>query len=171
MFKLSLIFPEKELVAGLHVLSGKLQDMRKPFNEIIPDYTAAIREEFRKEGRPKWKQLQPSTMADRARKGYPPAHPILFRTGTLLNAFTLKQSKFHVRTITKRSLTIGASGSLHYPSAHQYGYPDNNLPARPPLNIKPSSIKRMLTRVQLWVLQEAADSFPGYAKVPNMRSY
>lgn len=54
---------------------------------ITRHYTEYIEAVFDTEGQPPWTPLAPFTMMDRRRLGFPPEHPILFRTGSFKASF------------------------------------------------------------------------------------
>lgn len=58
----------------------------------------SVRARFSSEGRPQspWPALTAATNLDRIRHGYPPEHPILVRSGALLDSFTLRAHPEHI---------------------------------------------------------------------------
>jgi phage gpG-like protein len=73
-----------------------------------------------------WPQLAPSTVADRLRKGYGGAHPILQRTGALALSL-LRGGPGNVFQTTPNSLVVGTN--IAYAGFHQRG--TSKMPARP----------------------------------------
>jgi len=72
-------------------LDRKLKDAQKPLKEYLEEYfLRKTAERFWAEKGPdgKWAPLKRSTQAIRLSLGYPPAHPILKRTGRLMLSVT-----------------------------------------------------------------------------------
>lgn len=76
---------------------------------------------FREEGTHKgqWDQLKQSTQLQRARMGYPPAHPILVRTGTLKSSIIKRTHSKHILDAHKKWMEIGTK--VPYAIYHQTG--------------------------------------------------
>lgn len=72
-----------------------------------------------------WKPLAPSTVAEKARKGFP--RDPLIRTGRLVHSITLRPLGHE--HITSREVSAGTN--VPYAKFHQFGAPRANLPARP----------------------------------------
>jgi phage gpG-like protein len=77
------------------IVSDIKSDILNDSSEML-DYIAdkvvfpSIIRNFKEEGRPKWQGLAPRTQLERAGEGYPPAHPILYRSGELFRNSTTK---------------------------------------------------------------------------------
>jgi hypothetical protein len=58
----------------------------------------SVRARFSSEGKPQfpWPALTEATNLDRIRQGYPPEHPILMRSGLLLDSMTLRSHPDHI---------------------------------------------------------------------------
>lgn len=105
----------------------RLEDFRDASLDMAPAYAkmekyllSSIGRNFTQEGRPiKWKALQPVTIKERIRRGFG-AGPILVRSGKLKRGFKVSYGS--------KVLSIG--NKVKYFTAHQYGVPQNNLPAR-----------------------------------------
>lgn len=105
----------------------RLEDFRDAALDMSPAYSrmetyllTSIGRNFASEGRPnKWKALQPATIKERIRRGYG-SGPILLRSGKLKRGFKVSYG-------TK---VLSISNKVVYFMAHQYGVPQNNLPAR-----------------------------------------
>lgn len=80
---------------------------------------------FKEEGRPKWQGLAPRTQLERAAEGYPPAHPILYRSGELFRNATTKDGVMY--DLGKHQLTM----SPFLAKAELLHFGHGKLPARP----------------------------------------
>ena len=80
---------------------------------------------FKEEGRPKWQGLAPRTQMERASDGYPPANPILFRSGELFRNSTTKDGVMY--DLGKHQLTM----SPPLRKAEWLHYGAGKTPARP----------------------------------------
>jgi hypothetical protein len=103
----------------------------------------------------KWPELAATTQADRARKGFPAAHPILRRTGKL-----------------ERSLVTGGEGSILKPSPtrleigtevsyfpyHQSNRPRAKLPRRAPVLLTADDRTALMHPLRLWVTGKDPDA-------------
>jgi phage virion morphogenesis protein len=68
-------------------LARRPSDMSEAMTEIAGIMRDAVVENFDKEGRPEtWTPLAEATVKDRREQGFGPEHPILKRTGTLLDS-------------------------------------------------------------------------------------
>jgi hypothetical protein len=77
----------------LRVMDALIKWPEKAATEIESEAGWYIRQRFKRnfseEGYPdKWAQLRPRTIAERLALGFPPAHPILVRTGDLMRSVT-----------------------------------------------------------------------------------
>lgn len=61
---------------------------------------------------PKWAQLRPSTVADRMRKGYPGAHPILQRSGEMRDSLVVRGAPGNVFEATPTSIRVGTASRI-----------------------------------------------------------
>ena len=81
-----------------------------------------------------WSPLAPRTQRERAWLGFDPHHPILFRTGTLLESLVDENSSEHVvvRAQMGPGRWVGRLGTTDDRFEElQQGVPGRNLPARP----------------------------------------
>ena len=92
----------------------------QPAMEAVGEYLmGSTRRTFEAEGRPKrWQALKPATIADRARKGYPPT-PILIRSGKLFRSLTQKGAPGSLLRAGPRSLRY--TSTVPYFKTHQLG--------------------------------------------------
>lgn len=99
----------------------------QPAFKAVGDYLlGSTRRTFEAEGRPKrWQALSPTTIADRARKGFAPG-PILVRTRRLMNSLTRRGAPGLVLRARPRSLQY--TSTVPYFKYHQFG--TDRIPAR-----------------------------------------
>lgn len=105
-----------------------LSDYEEPLRESGEWLLKDVDTNFRKQGAlfgRGWKPLADSTRRQRARQGYPPARPILERTGRLRRGNKIKK-------VTKDTLTIG--NDVDYFKYHQTG--TRKMPQRKVLDIR-----------------------------------
>lgn len=104
----------------------------KPAMEGIADYyrRVMIPRVFQREG-PGWVPLARRTQKERELMGYNPQHPILKRTGDLLQELTQKSHPAHVEVITVgKNARIEIGGSSEKFVQNQMGDRGMNLPTR-----------------------------------------
>lgn len=79
-------------------LEERALDMRPVWPLVAQAFQAIMAKAFATEGastdKGAWKQLTPRTQKERAALGFPPAHPILKRTGALERALTIGEGAF-----------------------------------------------------------------------------
>jgi phage virion morphogenesis protein len=120
-------------VKGLDTLQSSVNRLERATHDLQPamqavgEYVlAGIKAGFSAETTPDgqgWLALKPGTVANREALGYPGAHPILRRTGTLEKSIAIFAAP--------RSVTVGSA--LPYAGFHQTGYRNGSkgVPARP----------------------------------------
>ena len=124
---------------GLQIIDRKLAAIEERASDMSPAHGAVVkvfneiaRRNFETEGASsaagKWAPLKPSTQRDRARKGYPPANPILVREGDLRGS-VVGQTGDSIVVSTPRYLAIGTA--TPYAVYHQSRAPRKKLPRRP----------------------------------------
>jgi hypothetical protein len=96
-----------------------------------------------------WPELAERTQEDRARKGFPPAHPILQRTHKLQRALTLGIGAYERMTAT--SLQIQLSSELDYYKYHQSTAPRRKLPRRAPVSLTEADRQALMRPIRLYV--------------------
>ncbi len=142
-----------------------ITDLRPAWEWIADDLRGDFRQQFVDEGGAfgagsRWKRLAKSTQRERARlapiMGWPitAAHPILFRTGDLMESVVHRWSKDHVEHVLPASLTIGTTfwtaSWLHYGTKH--------IPARRMIGIswkrKSAIIQRLTDYINILIAQK-----------------
>jgi phage gpG-like protein len=94
-----------------------------------------------------WKPLARSTQAERRRLGFPPAHPILRRTGALARSLTTPDGA--IVSTTPTTLRIGSA--VPYFRYHQSNEPRTRLPRRAPVNLTADDRTALMHPLRLWV--------------------
>lgn len=103
------------VLRDIQVGIAKTQDFAAPAALTLAIST--IEDRFLAEGTPDWKELAPSTQRQRAARGYPPASPILRRTGDLLRSLTDKTDDmniYRIRTYVHRTVGILGTKDFRY---------------------------------------------------------
>jgi hypothetical protein len=96
-----------------------------------------------------WPQLAASTQADRRRKGFSPAHPILHRTGMLERALTIGEGAFVATTPTSLRYVLGED--VDYFKYHQSNRPRTRLPRRAPVLLSEDDKTEIVRPIRLWI--------------------
>lgn len=111
----------------------------------------SVRERFSKEGRPQfpWPSLAESTAQDRIRHGFPAYHPILIRTGELMDSLILKSHPSHIYKTTAKWMDFGTRD--HKAVFHQSPAARKKLPRRPMLFIDKIDVTKVLSTLRLHV--------------------
>lgn len=135
-------------------LIQRLTNLSPLMREISEDMIDAVKENFEKEGRPKWKPLAKSTIAERRRLGYWPGK-ILQRSGMLLRSIFKKYDN--------TSAVVGTNKI--YAAVHQFGGNHSakstktkkiksiKVPARPFLTLPDKELKKIKKKVETWIAQ------------------
>lgn len=102
-----------------------------------------------------WKPLAPSTQADRKRKGFAPAHPILQRTHTLQRALTGGGGAFASTGPSRLALVLAGEVSAYF-KFHQSNRPRRVLPRRAPVLLTGDDRHALLRPVRLYLTGRTA---------------
>lgn len=128
------IIAEGEPLAGLQRFVDRLArpgnaERRKVADAIRQAYQANFSAEGSAAG--PWRPLRPFTIAERRRKGFPGAHPILVQTGRMRDSFVRAGAPNHVDRFTAGlegwSLEVGSASEL----ARKHEFGEEKVPARP----------------------------------------
>lgn len=128
------IIADGEPLAGLQRFIDRLArpgnaERRKISDAIRQAYQANFSAEGSAEG--PWRPLRPFTIAERRRKGFPGAHPILVQTGRMRDSFVRAGAPGHVDRFTAGlegwSLEVGSASEL----ARKHEFGDEGVPRRP----------------------------------------
>lgn len=96
-----------------------------------------------------WPGLARATQADRARHGFPAAHPILERTGALKRALVEGEGAFNQMTPT--SLRVILSEDVDYFKYHQSPRARRRLPRRAPVMLTADDRTALVHPVRLYI--------------------
>lgn len=126
MFSLRVI-GEQRFFAALGGLEAQARDQRPALNavidfELVPD----IAEQFDTEGRGRWPELSPSSLA-RKRRVYGD-RPILQASGAEVESLTQGRAAHQIRNVRPDGAEFGSD--LKYAALHQNPQPGSRLPER-----------------------------------------
>lgn len=166
---------------------------REAAKDFSRDMVQQFKQEGR--GPSKWTGLSPITQEIRAQEGDPPSHPIMKRTGKLQRSFTTQGAAGHIREINKLSLVIGSNLKVSWRGKswvlawiHTEGFQQQTtgrqeaffryrwginlseggtltMPERRILFVSPAGLKRMLSRIHIYILDRFGDRFKGFVDV------
>lgn len=136
MFRISLTV-EGDLVVDrlLKGIEDRARDLSPAWPAVVKAFQEITAKAFASEGASTgapWRPLAESTQRDRARKGFPPAHPILERTGTLKRALTMGEGAFVSSTPSTLRYLVSAEAAGYF-KYHQSNRPRTRLPRRAPV--------------------------------------
>jgi hypothetical protein len=109
----------------------RIEDLTPLWDGVTEEYRSEIYRTFASEGSYggyPWAPLALSTQADRARKGFPPAHPILVRTSRLRDSLLESGHPEACGQITPRGWFMGTQ--VEYAIFHQSRLPRHKIPRR-----------------------------------------
>lgn len=128
-------------------LAIELEDLDPLWNRIEPAMAQIEQDQFETRGHGGWPPLAPSTLADKARHGYP--EDPLVRTGDLKESLTNPAVAAHR---THKQLTWGTD--IPYAPYHQTGTP--RMPKRPPLDLRAEDRQKLEAAVVSWINKSVA---------------
>lgn len=154
------VMGEKQVRAAIHGLIANVRDVRPAWTGFtdrrgvrVPGVEKrlreSIRERFRKEGAPQypWPALSEFTALDRIRHGFPPYHPILQRTGELMDSLILKSHPMHIFNMAAKWMEFGTRDFKAV--FHQSPAPRKLIPRRPMLYIDKLDFTKILSDIRL----------------------
>lgn len=124
---------ERVIDRSFQAIEGRLDDASPAWPAVIAVFKRITKAAFASEGASTgqaWRPLTRETQGDRRRAGFPPAHPILQRTGTLMRAVTLESGD---NVVVDAPKYLGISIDLPYFAYHQSNKPRHVLPRRAPV--------------------------------------
>jgi hypothetical protein len=136
----------------LQAIEARMSDVGPAWPAVIKTFREIMAKSFATEGRSTgaaWPELVDTTQAERRRLGFPPAHPILERTGKLKRALVLGEGG-DIRS-TPRRLTIGVGPEADYFVYHQSNRPRTRLPRRAPVLLTADDKTALMHPVRLYV--------------------
>lgn len=145
---------EGEIVVDrlLKGIEDRARDLRPAWPAVTKAFQLAVANALSTEGASTgatWPQLAKSTQADRRRKGFPPAHPILQRTESLERALTLGVGAYVSGQPT--SFRYQLSPDVGYFVYHQSKGPRTRLPRRAPVELTADDRTKIMHPIRLWV--------------------
>lgn len=142
---------EAVLVRSFEALEARLSDATPAWPAVIQEFKTIAQRAFATEGASTgeaWPALAPRTQAERRRKGFPPAHPILQRTGRLMRAVTLESNE---NVVVDTPTYLGIAIDVPYFVYHQSNAPRRRLPRRAPLLYTADDRHALLRPVRRWM--------------------
>lgn len=141
------------------VIEERIENPSPAWPAVVKAFQAIEAEVFQGEGahtgRP-WPQLAPRTQADRRRKGFPPAHPILARTHALERALTLGDGAAAVTTA--RTLRYRLAPEVGYWVYHQSNKPRSRIPRRATVLLTADDRTKIIHPIRLYVRGQDPDA-------------
>jgi phage gpG-like protein len=142
---------DRQVDKTLAAYADRVSDLTPAWNGVDQAFRAIVREQFASEGAhggTPWPALAARTQRDRQRHGFPPAHPILFRTGRLERSLT----DLSADTISLHSARRYAIGSaVEYFPYHQSRKPRARLPRRAPIEFTADDRYELIRPIRLYL--------------------
>jgi hypothetical protein len=136
----------------LRGIEERAADIRPALPAMVKEFQAIVARAFASEGGSTgaaWPQLKPRTQAERRRLGFPPAHPILQRTGKLRRA--LSEGEGAYVSMRPDGLRYQLGEEVGYFVYHQSLRPRTRLPRRAPVNLTADDRTALVHPVRLWL--------------------
>ncbi len=141
---------DKEITAKLKKLQRKTKNLSPVMRVIAGNMWDAVEENFAQQGRPSWKELKPSTILARLRKGHWPGS-ILQMKGDLARSITTKH--------TSTSAIVGVNKKqIPYAAILQFGGKAGrghkaNIPARPYFKLTDDDRRKIVDEVEAFLVK------------------
>lgn len=154
MFRINLTV-EGEIVID-RVLQGieeRSRDLSPVWPTVVGVFRGIVAKAFASEGASTgaaWPQLAPRTQDQRKRLGFPPAHPILERTGKLKRALTIGEGAAVVTTPTSMRYIVSQQETPYF-KYHQSNAPRTRLPRRAPVLLTADDRTAIVHPIRLWI--------------------
>jgi hypothetical protein len=134
-------------------IEARMTDLRPAWAGVVQAFQTIVAAAFASEGKSTgaaWKPLAASTQADRKRQGFPPAHPILERTGTLKRALTVGDGAHVVSRpqLMQYHLEPEIAQVFAY---HQSNRPRTRLPRRAPVLLTADNKTAIVHPIRLYL--------------------
>jgi hypothetical protein len=139
------------VIQGIQGIEDRSTDLQPFWPHLVTVFQGIVAQAFASEGASTgapWPPLAPSTQAERRRLGFPPAHPILQRTGTLKRALTVGEGAFIATTPTSMRYLVSQQTVPYFKYFHGSRA---ILPRRVPTLLTPANRKRLWDSIQLYV--------------------
>jgi hypothetical protein len=133
-------------------MAGRMSDVSPAWPRVVEAFQLIVARAFDTEGASTgapWPQLARSTQLQRARLGFPSAHPILQRRGMLARALTTGEGAY-VRT-GPTSLEYLLSSEVGYFKYHQSRAPRGRLPRRAPVLLTGDDKNAIVFPIRLYI--------------------
>jgi hypothetical protein len=146
---------------ALSGIEARMADLRPAWGAVVAAFQKAVAKAFATEGASTgaaWAPLAATTRSERKRLGFPPAHPILKRTGKLERALTIGEGAFVATTAT--SLRYQLSEETDYFKYHQSNKPRTKLPRRAPVLLTGDDRTALVHPVRLHITGKNPDQSP-----------
>ena len=154
MFRVSVnVSGDTVVIAQLDATEARARDLTPVWPLVVRVFQGAVVRAFASEGATTgapWPQLKPATRADRRRLGFPPAHPILQRTGRLLRALTIGEGAYVATTATSMRYVV-SDQEVPYFKFHQSRRPRGKLPRRAPVLLTADDRDALMLPIRLYL--------------------
>jgi phage virion morphogenesis protein len=135
---------DKKIQALLTKLKAKMSDLTPVMQEAGEILHDSIMENFEQEGRPKWKELSPVTLAIRRKYGWTGKILNIHGASGLVGSINYRAGKNSVRIGTAKKY----ARDLHFGAAAR------NLPARPFIDYKPDDLTEIKAAINRYLIKE-----------------
>lgn len=138
------------LLAGIE---DRTRDLTPVWPAVVTIFRGIIAKAFASEGASTgapWAPLAPSTQAERKRLGFPPAHPILQRTGKLMRALTIGEGAAVVTTPASMRYIVSNQETPYF-KYHQSRGARSRLPRRAPVLLTADERTALVHPIRLWI--------------------
>jgi hypothetical protein len=153
MFRIGITVEGEAVVDRLlQGIEDRSRDVGPAWARVVEAFQAIVARAFATEGASTgapWPQLKPRTQLERQRLGYPPAHPILERRGTLKRALTTGEGAY-VR-MSPTALDYLLSEEVGYFKYHQSRAPRSKLPRRAPVLLTADDRNALVFPIRLYI--------------------
>lgn len=139
------------VIQGIQDIEQRSTNLQPFWPHLVGVFQGIVAKAFASEGSSTgapWAQLAPSTQAERRRLGFPPAHPILERTGTLKRALTVGQGAFVATTPSSMRYIVSEQTVPYFKYFHGSRA---RLPRRVPTLLTPQNRKQLWDSIQLYI--------------------
>lgn len=154
MFRVSLTVEGVVIVDRvLQGIEERARDLGPVWPNVVQVFQGIVAKAFDSEGGSTgapWAPLTPSTNADRVRKGFPPAHPILQRSGKLRRALTIGEGAAIISSPTSMQYVVSQQETPYF-KYHQSNAPRKRLPRRAPVLLTADDKTALVHPIRLYI--------------------
>lgn len=136
----------------LQGIDERANDLGPVWPNVVAEFQKVVGPAFDTEGASTgapWQPLAARTQAERRRLGFPPAHPILERTGTLKRALTIGEGAYI--SMQPQRMQYIVSGDVGYFKYHQSKAPRTRLPRRAPVELTADERTAIVHPIRLYI--------------------